>query len=97
MVDSLRKSKLSKLETQLQTYFLYFTQNNHQANVQFSGQERILKEEKQTEMERLREAFGVRKDAKEGDAFKFESEMERQERLARYAEEDRKERHLRGR
>lgn len=50
-------------------------------------------------MSRLKEAFGISDTAVEGDAFKFESEQERQERLARYAEEDRLERKrkLRGR
>lgn len=50
---------------------------------------KVLKEQKETEMDRLRGAFGIRKDAVEGDAFKFESEVQRQERLARYAEDER--------
>jgi len=50
----------------------------------------VLIEEKQMEMERLREAFGIEKGAKEGRAFNFESEQERGERLARIAEEERK-------
>lgn len=51
-----------------------------------------LRVEKETEMERLKTAFGIRSDAKEGDAFKFETEQERQEKMARYAEDDRVER-----
>ena len=53
---------------------------------------KCLKEQKETEMERLKGAFGISDNAKVGDAFKFESEKERQEKLARYAEDDRLER-----
>lgn len=59
------------------------------------NQEKVLREEKQTELERIREAFGVSKDAREGDAFKFESEKDRQARLAQYAEEERRHRNSR--
>jgi hypothetical protein len=56
------------------------------------NKEEILKEIKEAEMDRLKSAFGIKKGMVEGDAFKFESEVERQERLARYAEEERLER-----
>lgn len=49
----------------------------------------MLKEQKETEMERLKGAFGIRDDAVEGDAFRFDSEKQRQERAARVAEEER--------
>ena len=51
-----------------------------------------LKEQKEKEMERLKGAFGISDKAVVGDAFKFESDKQRQERLAQYAEEDRLER-----
>lgn len=54
-----------------------------------------MKEQKESEMLRLRDAFGIRADAVEGDAFKFESEKDRQEKLARYAEDERIEKHKR--
>ena len=63
------------------------------------NKEEVLKEQKEAEMDRLKVAFGIHDDAVEGHAFKFESEKDRQERLARYAEEERLERRkkLRGR
>jgi hypothetical protein len=55
----------------------------------------VLREEKETEMNRIKDAFGIKEGSVEGDAFKFESEKQRQEKLARYAEEDRLERRKR--
>lgn len=65
----------------------------------YRNKEAVLKEQKETEMSRLKEAFGISDTTVEGDAFKFESEQERQRRLALYAEEDCLERRkkLRGR
>ncbi len=42
-----------------------------------------LREQKEKEMDRLRSAFGIRDDAVEGDAFKFEDDRAKQERLAK--------------
>lgn len=55
----------------------------------------MLQEQKEKDMDRIKDAFGIRDDAVVGEAFKFESEEKRQERLARYAEEDRVERRKR--
>ncbi|PJF19310.1 hypothetical protein PSACC_00806 [Paramicrosporidium saccamoebae] len=57
--------------------------------------ESALKEEKETEMNRIKDAFGISDTAVEGQAFKFESEKQREERLARYAEEERLEKRRR--
>ena len=46
-------------------------------------------ERKDREMKRIKSAFGIKDDFEEGRAFNFETEKERQERLARLAEEDR--------
>ncbi len=46
-------------------------------------------EKKEKEMNRIREAFGISDDFQEGRAFKFESEKQREERLARIADEER--------
>jgi hypothetical protein len=54
-----------------------------------------LKEEKELEMSKLKSAFGISDTAVEGQAFKFESEKQREERLARYAEEERLEKRRR--
>lgn len=46
-------------------------------------------------MSRIKDAFGIKDGTVVGDAFKFESEEKRQEKLARYAEDDRIERRKR--
>lgn len=51
--------------------------------------EDVLMEKKEREMSRLKSAFGIGDDFKEGRGFNFETERERQERLARVAEEER--------
>ena len=91
-VFEFRKKELTKLEENMKRY-----QNN---NLLFTlklcrNRNEVLKEEKESEMLRIKEAFGIREDAKEGDAFKFESEKDRQEKLARYAEEERTEKRKR--
>jgi len=50
--------------------------------------EEVLVEQKEKEMERLRDAFGLSKDHKEGKGFNFETEKKRQERLERIATEE---------
>lgn len=64
-------------------------------NVRGRSKSEVLQEQKEKEMDRIKEAFGISDDAVVGEAFKFESEEKRQERLARYAEEDRAERRKR--
>lgn len=54
-----------------------------------SMKEDVLMERKDREMKRIKSAFGIKDDFEEGRAFNFETEKERQERLARLAEEDR--------
>lgn len=55
----------------------------------------VLTEEKETEMLRIRDAFGIKKDSVEGQAFKFESEKDKQDRLARLVEDERLEKRRR--
>lgn len=51
--------------------------------------EDVLMERKDKEMKRIRGAFGIGDDFEEGRAFNFETEKQRQERLARAEEEER--------
>jgi hypothetical protein len=60
-----------------------------------SMKEEVLVERKELEMKRLKTAFGISDDFKEGRAFNFETEKKRQERLARIAEEEHTQRLLR--
>lgn len=55
----------------------------------------VLTEEKETEMLRIRDAFGIKKGSVEGQAFKFESEKDKQDRLARLVEDERLEKRRR--
>jgi len=50
--------------------------------------EEVLLERKDKEMNRLKSAFGIEDDFVEGHGFKFETEAQKQERLARIAEEE---------
>lgn len=45
-------------------------------------------EKKDREMKRLKKAFGITDDFKEGRGFNFETEKQREERLARIADEE---------
>jgi serine/arginine repetitive matrix protein 2 len=49
----------------------------------------ILKEQKEEEMEKMKQAFGIGDDFEEGQAFKRFSDKGRKERLARYEQEQR--------
>lgn len=45
-------------------------------------------EAKEREMIKMKDAFGIRDGAEEGQAFRFESEKQRRERLERIAQEE---------
>lgn len=53
-----------------------------------SSKEEVLMEAKEKEMLKMEKAFGIKKGAEEGSAFKFESERQRQERQERIEQED---------
>lgn len=48
----------------------------------------VLVERKEKEMSRLKDAFGIKDDFVEGRGFNFETEVQKQDRLARIAEEE---------
>lgn len=50
--------------------------------------EEVLVEEKEKEMSRLKKAFGIKRDHVEGRGFNFETEKQREERLARIVAEE---------
>lgn len=60
-----------------------------------SMKEEVLVETKEVEMKRIKSAFGISDDFKEGCAFNFETEKKRQERLSRIADEEHTQRLLR--
>lgn len=52
------------------------------------GKEEVLMETKEKELLKMKEAFGIKKEAKEGSAFNFESEKQKQERQERIAQDE---------
>lgn len=87
-MEAFRLKQLTKLEDMMKRYRRggWACLCSH---VRDRNRQELLKEEKETEMRRIKDAFGIKDGAVEGHAFKFESERERQERLARLAEEER--------
>lgn len=58
-------------------------------------QDGAVKQAKDKEMERMRDAFGIKEEQPEGQAFKFETDKQRQERVAKAEEERRREAYAR--
>ena len=54
-----------------------------------SMKEDVLMEAKEKEMHRMKDAFGIKDDFREGRAFNFETEKKKQERMERIAQEER--------
>lgn len=58
-------------------------------------QDGAVKQAKDKEMERMRDAFGIKEEQPEGQAFKFETDKQRQERIAKAEDERRHEAYAR--
>jgi len=54
----------------------------------------VMLERKEQELKRIRGAFGIKDDAREGSAFNFETERQRQERVVVETERERVKEHI---
>lgn len=53
-----------------------------------NSKDEVLMEAKEKEMLKMEKAFGIKKGAEEGSAFKFDGEKQKQERLERISQEE---------
>lgn len=79
-IDEKVKSRRSKLLKALETRLE-------------SGKEEVLMEAKEREMLKMKEAFGIKRGAEEGSAFKFESEKQKKEKMERIAQDEKSRRY----
>lgn len=52
------------------------------------GKDEVLLEEKEKEMIKMKEAFGIKKGSTEGSAFNFENDKQKRERQERIAQDE---------